>query len=335
MQPPAAPATPLPQLELARRLAQRLKMKHLLLLVAIAEQRSLTRVAEQLATSQPAITQALAELEALFGAPLFTRSSRGMAPTDLGALVLARARTLLADLDHWALDMAAVAQERAAHLQVGVIPFLPGRMLAQAIDRTRLQGRRITVTLHESTSDQLLERLRAHELDCVVGRTSAILNMDGLQHTVLYAQAPQLVAHRKLAARLARRPLDWAGLAELDWVLGPRNTPMREQITDFFLRAGVEPPPPYVESLSAKVIGELVAANERAVSIVPADIAQELVRIAGVAIVPHQFSWQLPPITLFQRKAGARYAEQQLLVQALQQVCADLPGQADRATPNP
>jgi DNA-binding transcriptional LysR family regulator len=164
-----------------------------------------------------------------------------MAPTDLGALVLARARTLLADLDHWALDMAAVAQERAAHLQVGVIPFLPGRMLAQAIDRTRLQGRRITVTLHESTSDQLLERLRAHELDCVVGRTSAILNMDGLQHTVLYAQAPQLVAHRKLAARLARRPLDWAGLAELDWVLGPRNTPMREQITDFLLRAGVEP----------------------------------------------------------------------------------------------
>ena len=152
---------------------------------------------------------------------------------------------------------------------------------------------------------------------------------------MLYAQAPQLVAHRKLAARLARRPLDWAGLAELDWVLGPRNTPMREQITDFFLRAGVEPPPPYVESLSAKVIGELVAANERAVSIVPADIAQELVRIAGVATVPHQFSWQLPPITLFQRKTGARYAEQQLLVQALQQVCADLPDQADRTTPTP
>jgi DNA-binding transcriptional LysR family regulator len=309
---------------LARRLAQRLKMKHLLLLVAIAQQRSLTRVAEQMATSQPAVTQALAELEALFGAPLFTRSSRGMAPTPLGELVLARAQTLLADLDHWALDIAAVAQERAAHLQVGVIPFLPGRMLAQAIDCTRLQGRRITVTLHEATSDQLLARLRAHELDCVIGRSSAILDMAGLRHTVLYAQTPKLVTHRRLATRLARRPLAWAELAELDWVLGPRNTPMREQITDFFLRAGVEPPPPYVESLSAKVIGELVAANERAVSIVPADIAQELVRTAGVAIAPHAFDWQLPPITLFQRKAGAQYAELQRFVQALQQVCARL-----------
>ena len=59
-----------------------------------------------------------------------------------------------------------------------------------------------------------------------------------------------------------------------------------------------------METLSAKVIGELVAANERAVSIVPADIAEELVRIAGVGIVRHRFGWTLPPITLFERKAG-------------------------------
>ena len=77
-----------------------------------------------------------------------------------------------------------------------------------------------------------------------------------------------MVAHRRLASRLGRRPLQWAELTELDWVLGAHSTPMREQITDFFLRAGVEPPLPFVESLSAKIIGELVAANERAVSIV-------------------------------------------------------------------
>ena len=305
-------------------MATRLRMKHLALLLAIQQQRSLTRVAEQMATSQPAITQALAELETLFGAPLFTRSARGMTPTALGELVLARAQTMLADLDHWALDIEAVQQERAAHLHVGVIPFLPGRMLAQAIGRTRPRGRRITVTLHEDTSDHLLARLRAHELDCVIGRTSAILDMAGLKHTVLYQQEPRMVAHRRLAARLGRKPLQWAELTELDWVLGARSTPMREQITDFFLRAGVEPPLPFVESLSAKVIGELVAANERAVSIVPADVAEELVRIAGVGMVPHRFGWTLPPITLFQRKGGAQYEEQRLFAQALKEVCAEL-----------
>ncbi len=298
-------------------------MKHLLLLVAIREHRSLTRVAEHMATSQPAVTQALADLEAIFGASLFTRSSRGMVPTALGELALSRAQTLLADVAHWAQDIEAVGQGRIAHLHVGVIPFLPGRMLAQAIGRTQPQGRRMTVTLHEDTSDHLLARLRAHELDCVIGRTSAILDMSGLTHEVLYQQEPRLIAHRRLAARLGRRPLAWAELAELDWVLGARQTPMREQITDFFLRAGVVPPPPVVESLSSKVIGELVAANERAVSIVPADIAQELVRIAGVAIVGHRFGWTLPPITLFQRSAGARFEEQALFAAALRQVCAE------------
>ncbi len=309
---------------MARRIAARLRMKHLALLLAIREHRTLTRVAEHMATSQPAVTQALAELEELFGAPLFHRSPRGMSPTVLGELVLARAQTMLADLDHWVLDIEAVGHERAAHLHVGVLPFLPGRMLAQAIGRTRPRERRVTVTVHEDTSNHLLARLRAHELDCVIGRTSAILDMTGLRHTVLYQQEPRLIAHRRLASRLGRKPLQWAELTELDWVLGKRQTPMREQITDFFLRAGVEPPPPYVESLSTKVIGELVASNERAVSIVPADIAEELARIAGVGIVPHRFGWTLPPIALFQRKGGAQHEEQRLFAQALKDVCAEL-----------
>ncbi len=307
---------------LARRMVTRLRMKHLLLLRSIHELGTLTRVAERMATSQPTVTQALAELESLFGAPLFLRSSRGMEPTQLGELVLARARSMLADLDHWVQDIEALGQQRAAHLHVGVIPFLPARMLADAIGRTRPQGRRITVTLHEDTSDRLLEKLRAHELDCVIGRTSAVLDMAGIRHSVLYEQEPRLIAHHRLATRLGRRPLQWDELTGLDWVLGQRRTPMREQITDFFLRAGVEPPPPFVETLSAKVIGELVAANERAVSIVPADIAEELVRIAGVGIVRHRFGWTLPPITLFERQAGGQYEEQRLFAQSLREVCA-------------
>lgn len=307
---------------LAHRLAARLKMKHLLLLRAIREHGSLTRVAQQMATSQPAVTQMLADLEALFGAPLFVRSPRGMTPTVLGELALSRAEAMLADLDHWALDFATAGDGRAAHLHVGVIPFLPGRLLAPAIGRTRPAGRRVTVTLHEDTSNNLLARLRAHQLDCVVGRTSAILDLRDLRHEVLYEQEPRLIAHRRLAARLDQRPLAWAELIDFDWILGPRRTPMREQIIDFFLRAGVRPPPPLVESLSAKLIGELIAANERAISIVPADVAEELARVAGVAIVRHPFGWTLPPITLFQRESGADYEEKNAFIAALREACA-------------
>lgn len=308
---------------LQARLASRLKMRHLVLLRLIQEHGSLTRVAEHMATSQPAVTQALAELEAMFGTPLFTRSARGMSPTASGKVALERARAMLQDLGHWVRDMEAADAGHAAHLHVGVIPFIPGRLLAAAIVRTRPQDRGITVTIHESTSDHLLAQLRAHELDCVIGRTSAILAMAGLTHEVLYEQEPRLVAHRRLATRLGRKPLSWPELAQLDWVLGQRNTPMREQITDFFLRAGVAPPAPMVESLSAKVIGELIAANERAVSIVPADIAEELARIAGVGVVAHRFGWTLPPVTLFRRAEESLRETDAIFAQALRDVCRD------------
>jgi hypothetical protein len=55
--------------EVLRRLSSRLKMRHLILLLNIRQYGSLTRVAEQMASSQPAITSALAELESMFGAP--------------------------------------------------------------------------------------------------------------------------------------------------------------------------------------------------------------------------------------------------------------------------
>ena len=54
----------------------------------------------------------------------------------------------------------------------------------------------------------------------------------------------------------------------------------------------------------------------------PADIAQELVRIAGVAIVPHRFGWTLPPVSLFQRQRDAQHAEVAQFAQALRTAAA-------------
>ncbi|SDI75586.1 LysR family transcriptional regulator [Paraburkholderia phenazinium] len=308
-----------------RKLASRLKMRHLTLLLQIQQHGSLTRAAEHLASSQPAVTNALAELEDMFGAPLFDRSARGMAPTALGHVVLARARAMTEDLDHLVREMEAVASGHAAHLHIGVIPFIPGQMVSTAIQRTRPEGeRRLTVTIHEGTSEQLLVQLRDHTVDIVIGRASSSLDLQQVSVEVLYRQQPRLIASRRLAARLARGRLDWQRLVELDWILGAPNTPMREQVADIFLGAGLTPPTPIVESYSSKLIGEMIVAGEQSVSIVPADIAEELVRIAGVAIVPYSFEWTLSPIALFTRLHEAQRMPSRLFSASLRQVCQEI-----------
>jgi len=312
--------------EVMRRLTARLKLRHLNLLLMIRKHGSLTRVAEHMATSQPAVTSALAELEGLFGAPLFVRSVRGMTPTPLGEVALARATAMLQDLDHLVRDMAATASGMAAHLHIGVIPFVSGQLISGAISATLPLDRRISVTLAEGTSGQLLAQLRDHTLDAVIGRAQATTGMQDLQFVPLYRQRPRLVASRRLAARLTRSAVQWHDLSDLDWVLGTPATPMREQIAELFLRAGLTPPQPLVETNSAKLTGEIVAASERAVSIVPADIADELVRIAGVTIVPFSFEWTLAPIALFTRADGEPRPVDRLFGDALARLCAQVHG---------
>lgn len=310
--------------DVLHRLTSRLKMRHLRLLLSIQQFGSLTRVAQQMATSQPAVTSALADIESMFGAPLFVRSMRGMQPTALGEIALARAQAMLEDLDHLARDMEAAASGHAAHINVGVIPFVSGQLLSSAIARTLPAGRRITVTVHEGTSDSLLTQLDAHQLDAVIARAAAPTMRERLRFEVLYRQRPRLIASRRLAARLTRGRLAWQDLAEVDWILGTAHTPMREQVADLFLAEGLPPPVPVVETNSSKLIGEMVAASERAVSALPADIADELVRIAGVAIVPFTFEWALPPIALFTRADAHEREVDRLFAQALRDVCAQI-----------
>lgn len=293
--------------EVTRRLSTRLKMRHLVLLLQIRQHGSLTRVAGHVATSQPAVTNALAEMESMFGGALFERSSRGMTPTALGNVVLARAEAMLHDLDHLASDIEAVVVGHATRLHIGVIPFISGRTLASAIQLTQARlSRRLTMTIHEGTTDVLMPLLRDHTLDIVIGRASASIDLAQLRFEVLHQQKPRLIASRRLAARLARARLSWDKLVELDWILGAPHTPMREQIADIFLQAGVAPPMPIVESYTSRLIGEMIVANENAVSIVPADIAEELVHFAGVAIVPYTLDWTLPPVAMFTREGVTR-----------------------------
>ncbi|WP_376852876.1 LysR substrate-binding domain-containing protein [Bordetella pertussis] len=307
--------------EIVRRLTSRLKMRHLQLLLHVRQLGSLTRVAQQLSTSQPAVTNALAELEDMFGAPLFQRTARGMTPTPLGLVVLARAEAIIHDLRHLVDDMGASASGYTARLHLGVTPFVSSRLIAAAIGRAQRADHRLAASVHDGISGKLLAGLRDHSLDVVVARAGPAMDVEGIVFEPLYVQQPRLIASRRLAARLARRALDWSALAELDWILGVPQTAMRDQVASLFMQAGIRPPAATTECHSAKLIGELIAASDRALSIVPADIADELVSVAGVAIVPFSFTWHLPPIAVFMRHESQGSAPHRLFAEALREEC--------------
>jgi DNA-binding transcriptional LysR family regulator len=250
------------------------------------------------------------------------RTGRGLQSTPLGSLALVRARHMLSDLDLWAREVEALHAGRSAHLHVGVVPYVSSALLTAAISRLH-QRHGVTLSLHRATTDHLVPMLRQHELDCIISRATPIVAHDDLIHRALYRQRPRLIAHGRLAQRLARRRPDWAAVAAMDWVLPAANTPTRQLIVEHFIREELSPPSPVLEAYSTDVIEGMLSMNETFVSVVPEEIARELCQRGKLGMVPWDFGWELPPINLIRRKREQPLAAEEYFSDILLDLCGD------------
>ncbi|GAA2484744.1 LysR family transcriptional regulator [Streptomyces gobitricini] len=89
--------------------------------VAVAEEGNLSRAAERLFISQPALTKQIKQLEARLDVPLFTRSRTGMTLTGPGEALAARAAALLAEWDRMTREARSMAGRATRVLRVGFL----------------------------------------------------------------------------------------------------------------------------------------------------------------------------------------------------------------------
>jgi DNA-binding transcriptional LysR family regulator len=299
-------------------LLSRLKVKQLALLQAIERHRSLSRVAREMRLSQPAITKALHEAESTFGTPLFTRSSRGLAPTVAGKAVLSYANRWLADVDSASQLLAAIDAGHGGRVRLGITAQVAQALLHAALAELLRQSPRVSVSVVEGSTDELVARMLAGELDCAIGRLYEG-HAAGITQETIYEQDPCLVVAARHQKRLSNVPLDWARLVALDWILPPPNTPMRRLYNSIFVTAGVPPPTPLVETTSVRCMETVLASEANAVAILPRDMVDELFQSGIAARLEHRLDWKLPPITFFCVGPLAEQAQMQRLAEALRQ----------------
>src|SRR5215207_5676856 len=87
----------------------------------VAEEGNLTRAADRLFVSQPALTKQMKQLESQLGMPLFTRSRAGMTPTAAGRALAERLPAVLAGFDQAVLEAKSAASRAARVLRVGFL----------------------------------------------------------------------------------------------------------------------------------------------------------------------------------------------------------------------
>src|SRR5215475_7930868 len=98
--------------------AMNLEIRHLKLLVAITEEKSVTKAGERLHLTQSALSHQLRDIEERLGAPLFLRLNKRMLPTEAGERLLGVARQVLDELKRVEDDIALMASHKRGTLRV-------------------------------------------------------------------------------------------------------------------------------------------------------------------------------------------------------------------------
>ena len=150
-----------------------IELRHLRYIIAVAEEGHITRAAERLGIQQPPLSRQIKIIEREIKVQLFRRMPRGVELTDAGAAFLDGARSMLANLDQTLESTRRTARGEQGRLCVGLTPTAPFHPLVpRAIRAFRDAFPLVSVTLEESLSSELLERMRDDRMDVGFIRSS-------------------------------------------------------------------------------------------------------------------------------------------------------------------
>lgn len=98
-------------------------------LLTVARCGSISRAAEELHISQPALSRSIAAIEQRYGFMIFSRVGHGIHPTAAGAQVLSQAEPLLQALQIFGSNLKLLAAGKAGALRMGLPPLLASQLL--------------------------------------------------------------------------------------------------------------------------------------------------------------------------------------------------------------
>ena len=258
-----------PAVDWQTRLGRRLKLRDLHILSAVVRFGSMAKAASQLAITQPAISQSIADLEAALDVRLLDRGPRGVQPTIYGETLLKRGTEAFDALKQGVRDIEFLAETGSGEVWVGTSEsYMSGGSLAAIIQKMSERHPRIVVHVVEAnTAAMEFREVRERKVDLMLGRISATVNDDGLAVEALFEE-PMLVVAGSLHPLARKRNIELAELAAESWILSPPNTAVRDLVGGVFRAKGLQPPHFGVTTYSMQLRLQLLATG-RYLSMVP------------------------------------------------------------------
>ena len=227
----------------------RIKFRHLQTFLEVARQRSVSKAADALAITQPAVTRTIRELEEILGVVLFDKDGRGIRISHFGEVFQKHAGESIASVQRGIDSIVEAQKSGGPPIRIGALPTVSATFMPEAVADFLAIGTGSRVTIVSGENRMLLAALRQGELDLVVGRLAAAELMEGLHYEPLYSEEVTIVVRPQHPLR-ARRNFTLAELSQYTVLMPTRGSVIRPFVDRLLLTNGIPELPRMVETVS-------------------------------------------------------------------------------------
>ena len=279
--------------DLDNHLGQRLKLRELQILFSVAQFGSMAKAAAHLSTTQPAVSQAIADLEETVGVRLFDRTTQGVTPTVYGDLLIKRGAESFDALKQALREIEFLATAGAGDVWVGCNETASLGLVPAVIQRLAKSHPKIVVhATYEAPAAHGFDRLRDRGLDLVVAASAPAASDDDLNAELLYEESFCIVTatHSPWARR---RKVALADLMNEPWIFGEPGNAIQARISEAFRAKAGELPRVSVFTVLMNLRLALLASGNY-VSCIPSSVYRYGAQSGSLKVLPIEVGLKLP-----------------------------------------
>ena len=198
---------------------EKMNLKQLRYFVRIAECGSLSKAADALGVAQPALSQQLRALEVELGADLVIRHSRGIAPNDLGTMLLSHFGTIINEIDRTPTLVQDMTRNPTGEVRLGVTTTAARALTAPLVARVHENYPGITLHVVEAMSGSLSQSLQHGSLDLSILYEPKLLELSESTDLIPILTEDLFLISKDKSTVMNRKAVPFSMLAEFQLVL--------------------------------------------------------------------------------------------------------------------
>ena len=242
-------------------LSRQITTTQLRTIVALADHGNLTKGAQAIATSQPAMSRTLRELEKLCGRTLIEKTARGIVLTHTAETLVQGARLAFSELRQGMDEIRAVQGRDSSVLTIGSMPLARSSILPKALLSFATSHPEVAIRVIDGPYNDMMTGLRRGQIDLLIGAMRSPPPFDDVVEAPCFRDRLSIVARHGHPLANAES-LKAEDLRRYPWIVPRSGTPTRDYFDQFVARQWDGAAPHLIETSSLILIRGLLVESD-------------------------------------------------------------------------